>query len=172
MNKSLKLFSLVAICLSILFVSCSKNITCNDGVIAIYPVGFTKTDFDSAIVYRYKQDNAFDIIIDSTHFVYYTNGDYDTASLSVMSQYGNSGLGSSFLLPGYDYKIHLPKAGRTFAITNIVQKGNKTQSYTPGLFENGTVVSCCNTIISCNLDGKLIYVTTNTLQSSKVNIVK
>ncbi len=171
MKKPLLLFSLVAICLSTLFISCSKNIECNDGVISIYPVGFSKTDFDSAIVYRYKQDNAFDIITDSTHLVYYSNGDNDTGSLSIMSQYSNSGIRSAFLIPGYDYKIVVPKTSRTYAITNIVQKGNKTQSYSSGISGNGVVVSCCNNIISCNLDGKPVNAP-NKLQSMPANIVK
>ena len=170
MNKPLLSISLVVICLFSLLVSCSKTITCADGIISIYPVGFTKTDFDAAVVVRYKQDNAFDSIADSTHITYYSTGDHDTGSFSVTSTYVTNGVHQSFLIPGYDYKIFLPVAGKAYAITNIVQKGNKTQSYSSGIF-NSKLVSCTNSIISCNVDGNPVIAPEN-LQGMPVNIVK
>ena len=167
MNKYLLSISIAAVCFFFLFSSCSKTITCWDGVIAIYPVGFTKTDFDSALVFRYKQDNAFDSIADSTHIAYYSNGDHDTGSLVIMSQYVSNGTHPAFLTPGYDYKIFLPAAGKTYAITNILQRGNKTQSYSG----SGKDVSCTNSIISCNLNGIPVIAPANS-QSMPVNIVK
>ena len=171
MTKPLISVSIATICLVTLFVSCSKTITCTDGVITIYPVGFNDRDFDSAFAVRYKKDNAFDSVADSTNILYYSSGDHDTGSLSIMAQHTASGARPQFLIPGYDYKIFLPAAGRTYAITNIVQKGNKTQSYSSGPFNNGVVVGCTNNIISCNLDGNPVS-TPGTLQSMQLNIVK
>jgi hypothetical protein len=171
MNKSLLLISLTVICLFSLFFSCSKTINCGNGTLSIYAVGFTKTDFDSAVVVRYKRDNAFDSIADSSHLVSYSYTEKDSGSLVVLSPNVTNGSNARFLIPGYDYKIFLPVAGRTYDITNIVQRGNKTQSYSSGPLGGGTVVSCTNCIISCNLNGSPVAAPEN-LQSVPVYIVK
>ncbi len=171
MNKSLLSIALAPAFLSILLSSCSKNITCSDGVISIYPVGFTRTDFDSARVVRYKQNNAFDIAVDSTAIVTLTSSDKDTSNLAIYAQSVVDGIHPAFLIPGYDYKIILPAAGKTYAITSILQNGNKTQSYSSGLFGGGDLVTCINKIVSCQVDGNPVT-TPYTTQTMPVNIVK
>ena len=145
--------SLVAACFSLFVSSCSKNITCSDGSVVIEPVGFSTADFDSAFVVRYAQDNAFDIAKDTTHQVKYLRSDSDTGNLYVVLSTLQTATDNRYLVPGYDYKIFLPALGRIFAITDIKQRGNKTQSYSTGPFGDGKDVTCVNCVISYKLDG-------------------
>ena len=170
MNKSLLILSL-AVSLSSLVASCAKTITCSDGTVAISPVGFSKNDFDSAFVVRYKQDDAFDSSVDSSYYIYYSTTGSDTGSLAINSVYATNGVHPPFLIPGYDYKLFLPTAGRSFTITNIVQNGNKTQSYSDGVFHSAVLVTCTNCIVSCKLDGTPVTSASNA-QNVRLTIVK
>ncbi len=130
--------------------SCRKkteDVICKDTTLDIYVVGFSWTDIDSgnSMIYIYKQDSMFDILVDSNQIsgsVFMKN---DTTSLS-------------YVAPGYDYKIVFPAAGRTYLISQIRQTGqtHKVFTYTgaPGSF------ACYNEVASCLVNG-VLYATSD-----------
>ena len=128
--------------------SCSKTITCSDGTVILTTVGFSRSDFDSAVVTRYTQDNAFDIAVDSTRVVSFIDGGLDTAKVNA---YGSDN--KVFMKAGYDYKIVIPAAGKTYLLTKIVLAGNTHQSISTGLTNDELAYSCFNNIVSCNVNG-------------------
>ena len=130
-------------------------VTCINTDMYVYIVGFDWTDAQAGISYRYKQNNAFDSVADSSHLVYYSGSFNDTGNLHIVRVGASSSTNNVFVIPGYDYKIFLPAVGRIFTITNIVQQGNKTQSYSKGLFDN-RMVTCVNNIVSYSLDGNTV----------------
>lgn len=170
MKKTLLPVIIAVLSLAAILSSCSKTITCDDGVIEIRAVGFAQTDFDSAFAVRYKQNSAFDSVVDSTHTVYYYRDYHDSDVLRIESERAGSSPYNGFVLPGYDYRIFLPADGRIYTITKIMQQGNKIQSYSQGLFEK-KMYTCTNSIISCDLDGSVVSGAPNT-QSMPLNIVK
>ena len=155
---------------AVIFSSCSWTIDCEDGVIEFSPVGFAKADLDAAYAVRYRQNDTFDSVADSTHHAYYYNVAYDTGKLRIVSEGSGTRADNLFFIPGYDYRIFLPRVGKILTITKIVQQGNKTQYYSQGLFEK-TLVSCTNSIISCELNGTPLSSTPDR-QSMQVYVVK
>src|ERR1019366_8224463 len=118
------------LCLAIIWVvvsffssctSCRKtrDIMCGDGMISFRGVGYTLYDLDSPVVLRYKQDNSFDSLVDTitTQF-----GDLvrDTSFFIMIDTafFRKTGKGYFNLIPGFDYEMLIPHAGRTYKITN------------------------------------------------------
>ena len=140
MKKHLLLLVITAFCFS-----CRKRteiVTCVNTDLYIYTVGADWTDAEAAMAYKYKQDNAFDSLIDSTRIsAYPLTGDTSTLAL---------------LTPGYDYKLILPAVGKTYLVTHIAQTGQaiKAFTYTQGLSHHEPFV-CYNEVASCNINDTL-----------------
>ena len=118
-------------------------VTCENNDLYIYTVGLDWSETQSGMSYRYKQNNAFDSLIDSTSVTAYSlNADTSTLAL---------------LTPGYDYKIVLPLVGKTFSITRIAQAGQtvKAFTYTKGLMHHKPFV-CFNEVVSCYVNDTLL----------------
>ncbi len=145
-----------------------RNITCTNGTIQVHPVGFSQTDFDSAEVIKYTQGSSFSEAVDSTRSIIYDPiYDGDTASIAASVNSNPDSTHPLFIVPGYDYKIVIPKLGRTFAITNIVQNGKTHESYTPGLIGGDKLVICYNSVISAMVDSNMF---TGTADARAINI--
>jgi hypothetical protein len=93
-------------------------------------IGFHQEDIDTLVIKRYKANDGFRTLIDS--FVI-TNGALnggkgvgiyttknDTTLVYVNDSYPDSGI-----LPGFDYKIFIPRIRRTISISNIVSEDNE-----------------------------------------------
>lgn len=170
MKKTWLPLFIAALSLATIFSSCSRTITCEDGAIQIFPVGFSKKDFDSAYAVRYKPDNFFDSVVDTGHYVYYSQSYNDTGNMHVVCVGATSYNYNGTIISGYDYKIFLPAIGKIYSITKVVQQGNKMQSYSQGLFDQ-KMVTCTNSVISCDLDGTPVTSAPNK-QSMLLYIVK
>ena len=171
--KKLHLGFFALLCLAIANSSCrrSREITCSDGTIVVHPVGFTKSDFDSARVIRYRKDNTFSAALDSTTKTLYSNDaeHHDTAILHTYpASYPNSAEG--FIVPGYDYRIILPASGRIFTITDITLSGQTHQTISSNTFEKVLHV-CYNGVVHVAVDAN-VYTSTAGQPSISVEIVK
>ncbi len=170
MKKTFPPLIIAALSLVFIFGSCTRTVTCVDGFMEILPVGFAKKDFDSAYAVRYKQDNVFDSVVDTSHYVYFSQSYNDTGNLHITWLGTTSYSYGGTIIPGYDYKIFLPALGKIYSITKVMQQGNKMQSYSQGLFDQ-KMYTCTNSFISCDLDGSVVSGAPNT-QSMSLNIVK
>ena len=173
MQNSLFRYAIVLLLGSTVAISCRpRNITCTDGTIQVLPVGFSETDFDAATVIKYTQGSSFATVVDSTHAINFGpvyNG--DTASIAAFVTSNPDSIHTVFIVTGYDYKIVLPKLGRTFTITNIVQSGKTHESYTPGLIGGDKFVICYNSVISATVDSN-VFTGSADMPAIAVEIVK
>ncbi len=136
------------LCLGALLVfgSCKRSVdvTCNTSpVLAIFGTGFDTTDLASGIVYKYKQDNAFDNLEDSSKLVFSVRN-ADTLDLAVLS-------------PGFDYKIVMPVISKTYLVTGITQGAitHHTFTYKSGFISDHSPYICYDPVVSCNINGTL-----------------
>ncbi len=132
-------------------VSCRKKtdvVSCTNTDLYLYGAGFDWTDVESGMLYTYKQDNAFDSVIDSARISAYTL-DGDTSTLAVMPA-------------GFDYKIVMPVIGRVYLVSGITRTGQVTKAftYTDGPVHHEPFV-CYNEVVSCNING-VLYSASNT----------
>ena len=131
--------------------SCRKKteiVSCTNTDLYLYGVGFDWSDAESAMLYAYKQDSVFDLLIDSEKISAYTlSGDTSTLAL---------------LPPGFDYKIVMPGTGKAYLFTGIMQTGQATKSftYTDGPVHHEPFI-CYNEIASCYING-IFYSAANT----------
>ncbi len=145
-----KIFILPCLGLMLLLTSCpgphNREIMCMDGTINLFGVGFNNTDFAYGMVYKYKQDNLFDSVIDSQAFWQNAAG-VDTYLLR--TSYAP-------LAPKYDYKLKLPIINKTYTISHIVQSGRTYVSASSNSFP-----VCLNRIVSAMINDS-IFVYTDT----------
>ena len=156
--------------------SCTKteDVACNNGSLLLYTAGFDSTDFDSAVTLRYKQDNAFDSLIDTVATTYQASSAADTGYLSqqdpafaikthITAQAG--------LNPGFDYKIILPAIGKTYLLTNIVQTGTTHHVFSAsrGISDPNGSLQCFNNVVSCQING-VTYASTQQLEFSTARL--
>jgi hypothetical protein len=122
------------------------DIFCTDGSILLVGTGFNAADFNSGTIYKFKQDNLFDTVIDS-----------QTASLSSMGADTFQIFVSKFqVVPGFDYKLTLPGISRNYLITNILQSG-KTQESVP---YRDPPIRCRKATVSCMVNGSNVFLDT------------
>ena len=122
----------------------SVDVTCNTtAVVAIFGTGFDTTDFASGMVYKYKQDNAFDSLADSSRLVFSVR-DADTLNVAV-------------LYPGFDYKIVMPAISKTYLVTGITQGAvtHHTFTYKSGFIADHSPYICYDPVVSCYINGTL-----------------
>lgn len=165
------LFFVICIVLITVAASCSQTdtITCADGQLNIAATGFSNADLDSAIAIRYKPDNAFDSLIDTSK-IYVQHNTSDTAYM--MPHFTDTVSGSAvssnpYFLKGYDYKIYLPHLARWYSITNITLAGNTHQTIT---HQRGDLLAygCTNKVISCAINGNNVPVVYNPGSANQV----
>ena len=164
--KSYFIFILLA---SLCFLhSCSsctrtRDVACPDGQIVVLTVGFSLSDLSSALVVKYKQDNAFDSVVDSTRRVYNYVYRSDTLSFYAYTEGRTDSVHNIFFTGSYDYKIFLQNSGSTITITNVVQSGETHHvfSYSPAPVMDRAFI-CYNTILSCEVNGITFTGTDNT----------
>ncbi len=124
---------LPAVFLMCLFSCSTETIVCQDPQILVSCVGFTAADFSQGtILYRYKKDNAFDSLIDSTQA---ENHLVNSDTLFVTKEISGD----------YDYKLLLPATNAAYFIANINYEGNKTQRVPE---DGGKAYSCFTHIAS------------------------
>jgi hypothetical protein len=155
LNTIMKYFHLlICIALFLSASSCCRNVdvTCSNGILNVAVVGNFNTA--SPIAVRYKQDNAFDIAID-TFAIRYVSSGYDSAMLIVQSyDSSNYALDDSVrggLMNGYDYKFFFPGDTLTYEITGL----NATGSNSMELRHCGDndPATCYRNVYSCNING-------------------
>jgi len=147
---------------ALLFISAccvTDNVTCTNGRLGIRVVGTFQTS--TPLIIRYKQDNAFDVTIDTLVASYVPTTGSDSSYLlfkSIDSAQTNSymvtdSFGEGLVL-GYDYKIIFPEDTLTWSITSL----NATGSHSMQMSHCGdkTPPSCTRNASSCDLNGATI----------------
>ncbi len=130
----------------------SHDINCTDGFLQIIGVGFAASDFNAAMIVKYKKDNLFDSTIDS-----------GSVTLSIVSS--DTCLlwsHSPTLIPGYDYKLWLPAINKTYYITDITQAGQLHRSVP----YRDPPVQCVNKMVSCKVNGAELPIDSSKLDLS------
>ncbi len=145
-----KIIMLPCFGMMILLSSCpgphNREALCYDGTIYLYGAGFNASDFTYGMVYKYKQDNLFDSVIDSQLFQLNVTGN-DTFQLN--TTYGP-------LTAKYDYSLKLPGINKTYTISHITQTG-RNYAFVSG--NSGGV--CLNRIVSALInDSTVVYTDT------------
>ncbi len=136
----------------------TQDVICDNGSLSLYPAGFDSTDFNGSITLRYKNNGAFDSLIDtmttsyevSRHDTGYLKMD-DTAFYNKLHITDEAGVTA-----GYDYKIVLPSIGKTYLLTNIAQSGITHHAFpnSPGIISiPQNTPQCFNNISSINING-------------------
>jgi hypothetical protein len=161
--KRITLFS--ALILSVTGWSCKRtdHVVCTGTDLRVIATGFSSGDFDSAIVVRYKKDNAFDVAIDTIAVNFYPSGtnttftvaleDTDAIGRTAIDSGVENGYPNGFL-PGYDYKLFLPSIGKSYAIANITQSGitSNDETYTASIVAHEPR-KCFDNVVSCTVNG-------------------
>ena len=146
---------------SLFFVSCSsyshnEEVKCDTMTLQIQGLGFESPAYDTALIIRYKQDNAFDLVIDTTirNVSSYNHDTFMVAPVFIQVTYpsGTSNVPSGSIIPGYDYKIVFPAAGKTYEITNITSNGATDKHFSYTIAPNPPF-TCFNDILSCSVNG-------------------
>ncbi len=116
----------------LLFISAccgNENVKCTNGKLGIHVVGTFQTG--APLIIRYRQNNAFDVVIDTLVGSYVPVVGTDNAFLSLKSidstQPGAYLVTDSFgqgLVLGYDYKIIFPEDTLTWSITSLNATGS------------------------------------------------
>jgi hypothetical protein len=143
--------------------SCTRNddVVCDSVSLQVFGVGFDTVGYESAILIRYKPDNRFDSVIDSTHYTptYWQHDTMVIIPYAVQVQTAHSGkspLPSGVIIPGFDYRIWFPAAGSYYSITQIVPSGQTHHVFTShGIYSHRPYV-CFNNILSCSINGSMV----------------
>ena len=178
MKKIHLLLSLTAL----LFISacCQKqNITCGNGRLGSHVVGSFQTS--TPLIIRYKQDNAFDIVVDTLVSSYVATAGTDSAYLlfrSIDSTRANAymvtdSFGEGLVL-GYDYKILFPEDTLTWSISGLNPTG-ATQMEMTHCGDKGPSV-CTRNAVSCIVNGATVatvtYPSTGYQSFAYINLVR
>jgi len=152
------------------FSSCHQTIDvkCDTMSLVVYGAGFEFTAGDSVQLVKYKQDNLFDVTVDSA-WMRATRQDNDTFEIIPSNTSYSAIPPGFFIIPGYDYKILFRVFDRsipytidtkTFLITNIVSNGRIDQVFNIPAFDDKTRPRCYNQIQSCSINGVTTVVQT------------
>jgi hypothetical protein len=116
-------YVIMAIC-AIFCLSRCKTYKCGYSYVLMTYVGYQKSELDTIILRRYTQNDNFQTLLYSDSVTNSANngglgaGIYtisgDTTFVSINDNFPNGGI-----YAGYDWKIYLPRLGRTIIITNI-----------------------------------------------------
>lgn len=148
----------LSLCLASLvltFASCSttEEIACDTGKLAIMAVGFRESDFDSAVVVRYAANGSFTTPID-TAIAHDTRLGRDTFQLVIYKYAAKTvaGYPNGYFEHGADYRLFIPRLGRSFSFTDITLAGNTHQTITHSK-RDLVYHFCVNEVVSCSIDG-------------------
>ena len=161
MKKTNLLLSFVMLFIS----SCchNENVKCVNGKLGIHVVGSFQTS--TPLLIRYKQDNAFDVVVDTLVGSFVPVVGTDSAFLSFRSidsaqsnAYIVSDSFGSGLVLGYDYKIYFPEDTLTWSITSLNATGSDQIEMTN--CGDKAPSACTKNARSCILNGTTIATVT------------
>ena len=178
MKKIHLLLSLFAL----LFISAccqNRNVTCTNGRLGVRIAGTFHTS--TPLIVRYKQDNAFDVTIDTLVASYLPTTGTDSSYLlfkSIDSAQTNAymvtdSFGEGLVL-GYDYKIFFPEDTLTWSITGLNASGAQTMEMTH--CGDKAPSACTRNATTCVLNGVTIstvaYPSVGTQPFSYINLAR
>lgn len=153
------ILSILAMSMTIVSCTTTEEIVCEPGFLGVYATGFTKADFDSAIVTRYTAGSSLSNVIDTAGVEVIHKGG-DTAHLMIVPlaaartpvPFPNGYLGY-----GADYRLYIPKLGRWYVFKDITLAGNTKQTirHRRGELKH---YFCTNHVVSCKVDGVNTFV--------------
>lgn len=138
---------LLLISVGFLFSSCGKS-RCGPPVFFLATISFSANESDSIILKRFNKGDNFSTQLDSL-ILSRTNTNFQTRHDTVLPFYFDPTV-SGILFGENDYIIILPKANRTFKLTDI-RSGEIHSS-------SGEKSICYNGLISYNIDGQVVNV--------------
>jgi len=165
--KTTKLLLSLSVLLFISSCCHNESVKCINGRLGVHVVGIFQTN--TPLVIRYKQDNAFDVMVDTLVGTFVPVVGTDSAFLSFRSidstqsnaRIVSDSFGSGLIL-GYDYKIFFPEDTLTWSITGLNATGSDQMEMTHCGDKAPSV--CTKNALSCVLNGTAV--TTVTYPSS------
>ena len=143
MNKSLLITTLAVVSF---FASCRHdvNVTCNtQPTLLLFETGLMSGDSTRCTLFKYQQDNAFDVLIDSTVI----NNDYGSQVVA------SDTLAVSVIQTAYDYKLVFTAIQDTFLITGITQGPVTSHTFSVGFGFDHAPLLCYQPLVSFMVNG-------------------